>query len=75
MLSPDEFGDIFLEDIKDNVTEEETGEKILESSIVHPSSRKSNQVCYFNDILHNYNFFHKMKCHEVSKGFIYLFIY
>ena len=54
MLTPDEFGDIFLED---NVTEEDTGEKILESSIVHPASRKSNQVCYFNDILHNYNFF------------------
>ena len=54
MLSPDEFGDIFL-DIKDNVTEV-SGEIILKSSEVHPTSRKSNQVCYFNDILHNYNF-------------------
>ena len=61
MLSTDEFEDIFLEDIKDNVTEEVSGEIILKSSEVHPTSRKSNQVCYFNDILHNYNFSIKMK--------------
>ena len=56
MLSTDEFEDIFLEDIKDDVTEEVSGEIILKTSEVHPTSRKSNQVCYFNDILHNYNF-------------------